>query len=500
MISANEEAEIIRLYIVEKWKVNTIAEHLSRHHSSIKRVINKYESNLPEGSRKNRKSILDQYDDFIRETLQKYLRISGSRIFHMLKERGYTGQHPNLVRIKVAECRPRKRPEAFLKLRTLPGEEGQVDWAHFGKVKVGKAERNLSAFVLTLSYSRMIYLRFFYSQGMREFLQGFVEAFEFFGGIPRKILLDNLKAGVSDRVAQFINYNEQFLSLSKHYCFEPIAVGVRKGNEKGRVERSIQYVRSNFFSGREFENIEKLNNQALNWSQNTSSQRPWQSDQTKKVLDAFEEEKNLLIRLPANPFLPYDRKIISIGKTPYARYDLNDYSVPAKYVLSHLDVRATENCIEFFDGVEKVAEHSRSYGKHEIIENDEHISEILKMKKRAIQGSALRKILVLVPEAEYFLEILAKRGESISGATISLTKMIDLYGKELLAEAIQEVIVQESPKLKSLHFSLKRLFCENKLEFKNKIQIQIKSEKFSNSFVRHHDTSHYDRITGVKKK
>lgn len=499
MICSSEEAEIIRLYFVEKWKVNTIAEHLSRHHSSIKRVINKYESNLPEGSRKNRKSILDQYDNFIRETLQKYPRIAGSRIFHMLKERGYLGLHANLVRIKISQCRPRKQPEAFLRLRTLPGEEGQVDWAHFGKVKVGKAERNLSAFVLTLSHSRMIYLRFFYSQGMREFLQGFVEAFEFFGGIPRKILLDNLKAGVTDRVGPFINYNEQFLSLSKHYCFEPIAVGVRKGNEKGRVERSIQYVRSNFFSAREFETIEKLNEQALHWSMNISSQRPWQSDQEKKVLDAFEEEKNKLLSLPLNPFLSYDRKIVSIGKTPYARYDLNDYSVPAKYVLQNLEIKSSENFIEIFSGIDKIAEHLRSYGKHEIIENDAHIAEILLRKKRAIQGSALQKILVLVPEAEYFLEILAKRGESISGATNSLSKMIDEYGKELLAEAIQEVVVLESPRLKSLHFSLKRLVSENEEQLKNRTQIEIKSEKFANAVVRHHDTSHYDKIVGVKK-
>ncbi len=498
-ISSSEEAEIIRLYFAEKWKIGSISKHLSRHHASIKRVINKRDSNLLEGNIKKKKSILDEYDNFIRETLQKYPRIAGNRLFYMLKERGYSGQHPNLVRLKVSQLRPRKSAEAFLRLKTLPGEEGQVDWADFGKVTVGKAQRRLSAFVLTLSHSRMIYLHFFYSQGMREFLQGFVEAFEFFGGVPRKILLDNLKAGVTDRVGSFINYNEQFLSISKHYCFEPIAVGVRKGNEKGRVERSIQYVRSNFFSGRDFENIEKLNEQALYWSEKISSQRPWQCDQTRKVLDVFEEEKNKLLPLPLNPFLPYDRKIVSIGKTPYARYDLNDYSVPAKYVLKNLDVRATENRIEVFFGIEKVADHLRSYGKHEVIENDDHIAEILKIKKRAIQGSTLRKILVLVPEAEYFLEILAKRGESISGATISLTKMIDLYGTELLAEAIQEVIVQESPKLKSLYFSLKRLVSEKKDELKNKIPVEVKSEKFSNAFVRHHDTSHYDKIMGVKK-
>jgi len=498
-LSSNEEAEIVRLYYAEKWKINSIAVHLSRHYSSIKRVIHDHELNPIKQANKRRGSILDEYDDFIKETLQKYPRIAGTRIFHMLKERGYCGKHPNLVLYKVAQCRPKKKPEAFLRLRTLPGEEGQVDWAHFGKVKVGKAERNLSAFVLTLSHSRMIYLRFFYSQGIREFLQGFVEAFEFFEGVPRKILLDNLKAGVTDRVGSFINYNEQFLSLSKHYCFEPVAVGVRKGNEKGRVERSIQYVRSNFFSGREFENIEKLNLESMHWCQFISADRGSHTDPAKKVIDIFMEEKSKLLPLPKTPFLPYDRKIVSIGKTPYARYDLNDYSVPPKYVLQNLDLRSTETMIEIYSGIEKVAEHKRSYDKKEIIENNEHVDEILKTKKRAIQGSALHKILILVPEAECFLDIITKRGESISGATNSLKKMLDLYGKELLAEAIQEVVVLESPKLKSLHFSLKRLFLDKKDDFKNKSKIEIKSEKFANAFVQHHDTSHYDNITGIKK-
>lgn len=345
----------------------------------------------------------------------------------------------------------------------------------------------------------MIFLRFFYSQGMREFLQGFVEAFEFFGGVPRKILLDNLKSGVTDRAGAFINYNEQFLALSKHYCFEPCAVGVRKGNEKGRVERSIQYIRSSFFSGREIEDIEKLNKDALQWSIQTSAQRFWQSDQTKKVLEVYKDEKTKLISLPNNPFLPYDKKIVSIGKTPYARYDLNDYIVPAKYVMHKLQVCASESHIELYDGVEKVAEHLRTYSKQEIIENKDHIAEILKTKKRAAKGSALHKILTLVPDAECFLEILANRGENMGAATISLLKMLDIYGAKLLSEAIQEVVVLESPKLRSLHFSLNRLINKNDIQMKNNIKIEIKSEKFSNIIVEHHDSSHYDIITGVKK-
>jgi len=497
MISSKEEAEILRLYNVEKWKVGTIAAHLKRHYSSVKRVLIDYRTYDEKKSRKRIGSILDEYESFILEILTKYPLITGSRIYQMLKERGYSGVSSGLVRMKISTMRPRKQHEAFIKLKTLSGEEGQVDWADFGKVTVGKAERRLSAFVLTLSHSRMIYLRFFYSQGMREFLQGFVEAFEFFNGVPKRILLDNLRSGVTDRVSSFINYNEQFLSLSKHYCFEPHAVGIRKGNEKGKVERSIQYIRSSFFSGREFENIEKLNIEALNWCLNEAPQRNWQIDNRIKISESFEEERSKLIPLPKNPFYSYDKKIVSVGKTPYVRYDLNDYSVPSKYVMRKLDLCAGENTIEIYDGINKIAEHLRSYGKQDVIEKTDHIKDILKYKKRAIQGSALHRITTLVPDAEYFIEILVNRGENTGGIVSSLSKMLNTYGKELLTEAIQEVVIQECPRLKNLHFSLNRLEAQSNQ--KNIPHIEINSEKYSNLVVKHHEASHYDKIAGIKK-
>jgi hypothetical protein len=332
---------------------------------------------------------------------------------------------------------------------------------------------------------------------MREFLQGFVEAFEFFNGVPKRILLDNLRSGVKDRVSSFINYNEQFLSLSKHYCFEPHAVGIRKGNEKGRVERSIQYIRSNFFSGRDFENIEKLNIEALNWCLNEAPKRNWQVDNRIKISEAFSEERSKLIPLPKNPFYSYDRRIVSVGKTPYVRYDLNDYSVPSKYVMRKLDLCAGENIIEIYDGINKIAEHLRSYSKQDVIENPDHIDDILKYKKRAIQGSVLHRITTLVPDAEYFIEILVNRGENTGGIVSSLSKMLDTYGKELLTEAIQEVVIQECPRLKNLHFSLHRL--ESQSNQKNIPHIEINSEKYSNLVVKHHEPSHYDKIAGIKK-
>lgn len=191
-ITKEKESEILRLYHAERWLVNTIARQLHIHHSTVKRVL---ERNGIQPQRLHlRKSMADPYIDLIKSTLQKYPRITGRRIWEMAKARGYRGGYDHFTDIVA---RYRSRPvEAFMRLRTLPGEQAQVDWAHFGKFRVGNAERRLLAFVMVLSWSRQIFLRFYPGDSTANFIDGHVEAFKFFGGVAREILYDNLKSAV----------------------------------------------------------------------------------------------------------------------------------------------------------------------------------------------------------------------------------------------------------------------------------------------------------------
>ena len=135
--------------------------------------------------------MVDPYIGFIRQTLEQHPRLCATRVYQMVHDRGYNGSVVQLRRA-VARLRPQKR-EPFLQLQTFPGEQGQVDWAHFGHIMVGRAKRALSCFVMTLSYSRAQYLEFFFDQTMENFLRGHVHAFEFWSGQPRVLLYDNLK-------------------------------------------------------------------------------------------------------------------------------------------------------------------------------------------------------------------------------------------------------------------------------------------------------------------
>jgi len=149
----------------------------------------------------------------------------------MIRDRGYSGGIVQLRRV-VSRMRPQKR-EPFLLLQMFPGEQAQVDWAHFGHVMVGRAKRALSCFVITLSYSRALYLEFFCDQTMENFLRGHVHAFAFWCGQPRVILYDNLKSAVLERRGNQILFHPRLIELSAHYHFAPRPCQVRAGNQKG---------------------------------------------------------------------------------------------------------------------------------------------------------------------------------------------------------------------------------------------------------------------------
>ena len=235
MISPETRAQIRRYFYAEHWKVGAIASELRIHPDAVRNAI---ESERFRNTQLLRGSIVDPYTGFIRQTLEQHPRLRATRIHAMVRDRGYAGGIVQLRRA-VARLRPQKH-EPFLQLQAFPGEQGQVDWAHFGHVMVGRAKRALSCFVMTLSYSRALYLEFFFDQTMENFLRGHVHAFESWPGQPRVILYDNLKSAVLERRGYQLLFNPRLIELSAHHHFAPRPCQVRAGNQQGRVERAIR--------------------------------------------------------------------------------------------------------------------------------------------------------------------------------------------------------------------------------------------------------------------
>lgn len=438
-ISKENEAEILRLHYAEKWRKGTIAAQLNLHHSTVERVL--VHNGVSAEQLRIRPSMTDPYIDFIKSTLKDYPKLNATRLFHMARQRGYPGG-VDWFRDIVARYRPRKSEDAYLRLRTLPGEQAQVDWASFGRITIGKAERKLYAFVMVLSWSRHIFLRFYLNQGMANFQRGHIDAFEFFGGLlARKCLYDNCKVVVRERIGTAILYNPELLALAGHYHFQPVPAAQYQPQQKGRVERGIRYVRSSFWPAREWKDIEDLNAQAMQWCLGEAGERRWVQDEKLSVSQAFEQERPYLHTRVDNPYPVYDRKEVSVGKTAYARFDANWYSVPATYVKTTLSIFATLEEVRICDGITEVAVHKRSFDKEQQIENQLHVQELLDAKRAARQHRNLDRVQLAAPASTKFFHEAAARGQSLGRLTQELNRLLDIYGAGELESAIQKALL-----------------------------------------------------------
>ena len=397
--------------------------------------------------------MIEPYLPFVLSTLEKYPHLTASRLYHMVRERGYQGG-PDHFRHLIAVYRPQHAAEAYLRLRTLPGEECQVDWAHFDFVQIGRAKRPLMAFVIVLSYSRKIFLQFYFNHRLANFLRGHVAAFTHWGGVPRVCLYDNLKSVTLERQGDAIRFNPNLLDFAAYYRYEPRPVAVARGNEKGRVERAIRYARTSFFAARQWQDINDLNAQALQWCDEQASDRPCPEDRAHTVREIFQQEQPTLMALPDNPYPVDEHEAVRVGKTPYVRFDLNDYSVPHTYVRCTLSVVATLDTVTILDGCNTVAEHTRSFGKGQQIEQEDHIKALVDIKKRARHHRGQDRLIRAAPCCSQFLQQAAEKCYSLRSVTRQLLKLLDEYGAADLEAAIKEALARHVPHPNAVRISL----------------------------------------------
>jgi transposase len=486
-------ASILRYYHVEKWRVGTIAHQLHVHHGTVRRVL--AQAGLPPLDPVARPSQIDEYLPFIRQTLERFPTLTASRLYEMVRERGYRGG-PDHFRHLIALHRPRPAAEAYLRLSTLIGEQGQIDWGHFGQLQIGRARRPLMAFVAVLAWSRQIYLRFFLDARMENFLRGHVAAFEAWNGSPRVLLYDNLKSAVLERQGDAIRFHPTLLAFAAHYRFEPRPVAVARGNEKGRVERAIRYVRESFFAARQYADLDDLNTQAMDWCNGQAADRICPSARELRVGEAFRQERSHLVPLPENPFPTDEMVAVTVGKTPYARFDLNDYSVPHTAVRRMLTVRATPERVRVVDGVALLADHPRSYDRGAQIEDPAHIATLVAYKRQAHQHRATNRLMQAAPASRELLVRAAARGSNLGSLTMGLLRLLERYGATELQAAIEETLECAAP-----HPNAVRLALERRREARQApppIAVSLPAHvQEKDAVVQPHRLDSYDKLTEV---
>ena len=311
-----------------------------------------------------RPSKLDSFKGQIVALLERH-PYTAQQVLQEIRTQGYAGGY-SILKEFVRLVRPVRKP-AFLMLEFAAGDCAQVDWGSAGFITVGSTRRRLSFFVMVLCYSRMIYVEFTLSEGMEQFLSCHRNALDFLGGSPARIMIDNLKTGVLEHpVGGPARFNPRYLDFAAHYGFKPVACAVKKGNEKGRVENGVGYVKKNFLNGLELPPFSALNPAARQWIDTVANVR-LHGETHCKPLDRFAQEKPLLRPLPA---LAYDCAVIrSTGANGCCRvpFEANRYTVPFLYASQQLTLKVYPERLLIYHHEKLVATHLRSYDRRQDI-------------------------------------------------------------------------------------------------------------------------------------
>jgi len=380
-----------------------------------------------------RSSKLDAFKPIIVQMLETH-PYSGKQIFQRIKEEGFTGGY-TIVTDYIRKVRPRKTT-AYLKLAFAPGECAQVDWGSFGSIAIGETRRRLSFFVMVMCYSRKMYLEFTVSQTMEHWLSCHQNALRFFGGVPRKIMIDNLKSAVIKRaVGEAPVFNKRYLDFADHYGFNIVPCGVAKGNEKGRVESGVGYVKKNFLAGLPMPSFAALQRAGREWLDSIANQRI-HGETRKKPQDLFAEE-----RLNSLSIEEYDCATIEQMRASSQfriSLDSNRYSVPAEYAGCKLAVKIYPDRLCIYEKEKLVARHQRSYDRHQDFEDPDHPKELLAQRKKARDQVIIKRFLAISSKAQSYYQKLEERRMNPLAHIRKIVALSEVYGSEAVSRAIDD--------------------------------------------------------------
>jgi len=430
-------AEVLRLGLVEGIGVRAIARRLHMARKTVRKILGRHRA-PPKPVAEARGSILDPYEPAIRAVLDDTPEMLAPAILERLRPLGYTGG-VTILRDRLRRLRPRGHREAFLTLDFAPGEAIQIDWADFGFALPG-VPRRVSAFVAVLCYSRRLYIEFTVSQTMGSFLRCMERSLLFYGGTTFADIFDNMKTVVLSHTATATVFNPKFLDYARaRGGFAVRACNVRKGNEKGRVERPIGFVRRRFWPGRRFRDLLDLNTQAVRWRDDFANGRV--HEVTGKVPElVFEhEEKRVLKPIPTTPFDTDDVAGMGVTKMFRVPFDRNRYSVPWRLASQQVIVRADDDFVTVFLETKPIAQHRRSWDVGQDIEHPSHKKALLEERPRAA-GALPPALLALGETGRAYFKVLAAGSRSIHRESLRLAFLVEIFGAIATESAIREVM------------------------------------------------------------
>ena len=371
MLSLEEWVDIRSMYN-QGYSIRAIARELGVSRNTVRRALRQGES--PRYTRRDpRASKLDPYKDYLKARLKEFPELSGVRLLEEIRALGYTGQK-TILNDFLRPLRAQIDRDLTVRFETMPGQQGQIDWAHFGTLVEEGCKYKLYGFVFVLGYSRTIYVEFSLSQKIESLLRCHLHAFDYFGGYPKELLYDHMKTVILiDRSeGKGRQWNPRFLDFAGYYGFTPRLCRPYRARTKGKVERSIGYVKDNFFMGRSFTDLEDLNHQALVWCDTKANTRVHAT--TGEVPFERLKRENLLSHKGRPPYDTSEVVARKVSRDCYVSFKGNFYSVPWMYGGRAVTIRATpEGILEIWAEGRCVGFHRLCRKKGKTITDPEHL-------------------------------------------------------------------------------------------------------------------------------
>ena len=454
MLTPEQQAQILAWHYGEKKSSRSIAKLLGVSRKAVRRVIERRKVNLAAESGK-RGSILDPYKPYLLELLKKEPSLQTPAALHRIRDQGYMGGITTLHEfMKKNRVKSTKSKEAFLRLEFAPGETAQVDWGEFGDPFNDGVK--IHCFAIVLCYSRYMYIEFTKSEKFEDFIRGHENAFRYFGGAPKECWYDNLTSAVTDRMGSLIKFNARFLAYMGHHGIRPHACNPARGNEKGRVEDLIKFIRSHFWAGRTFKDFEDLTRQSIIWRNQFANQREHRSTRrVVRILFESDEKKALLGLNQAH----YDTdEVISRVVPPdfHLIYETNRYSVPWTLVSMTVTVRINHHGLRIYYGEKMVASHQRHYFKNKTITNEHHRAGLLERKPgQARETWQLAAVKRIGPKMKEYVDLLRAGQRSLRSELSKILALSTVYGDVSVNKACESLLADGIIGVERLEFLLK---------------------------------------------
>lgn len=378
-------------------------------------------------------------------------------LFQLLRENhGYDGSYSSLRRfvrgLEAAE------PEAFLRVETPPGEEAQVDFGSAGSIRDSQGlMRPAWVFVMTLSWSRHCYVEAVWDQKVATWIELHVRAFEQLGGVPHKVVLDNLKAAIVKASLHEPEVQQAYRELAEHYGFLISPCRVATPRHKGKVESAVHYVARNALAGREFQSLGELNRHLGQWVEQTAGVRVHGTTREQPLTRFREVEQAALLALPPTRFEAAQWKQVKVNRDCHVVFDYSYYSAPYRLVGQRVMVRATARKVEIYANWEHVAVHERASQPGQWRTDSNHLPpaklcglvsgfEALLEQARQVGPSA----------AEVVSRLAADRPVDRARTARSVLRLGNRYGDSRLEQACSRALEYDDSTYRTIHEILKK--------------------------------------------